>query len=160
MRAVDLAEPFPVVRLTTDAATAARMIGEGRLAGLIVCEEDGTPHTVLDGSQVVRFMIPEYVQEDPKLALVYGEDAATQLVDRMATKTVQDILPRRHDRTELPVVDGDATTIEIAAVMARMHSPLVAVLDEDGKVAGVVTASRLLERIFADRAAGSEDAAS
>ena len=149
MRAADLAEPFPLVLLTTEASTAARMIGEGRLAGLIVCEEDGTPHTVLGGSQVVRFMIPEYVQEDPRLALVYGEDAAGKLVDRLSSTTVRDLLPRRQDRTELPVVDADATTVEIAAVMARMRSPLVAVLDDDGKVSGAVTASRLLERIFA-----------
>ena len=158
MRAVDLAEPFPTVLLTTDAATAARMIGEGRLAGLIVCEEDGTPHTVLGGSQVVRFMIPEYVQEDPTLARVYGEDAAAKLVDRLSSGTVRDLLPRRQDRTELPVVDGDATTVEIAAVMARMRSPLVAVLDDEGRVSGAVTASRLLERIFTGGTSG--DAAS
>ena len=148
VRAVDLAEPFPTVLLSTEAVTAARMIGEGRLAGLIVCEDDGTPHTVLGGSQVVRFMIPEYVQEDPTLARVYGEDAAAKLVDRLSTRTVRDLLPRRQDRTALPVVDRDATTVEIAAVMARMHSPLVAVLDDEGRVSGAVTASRLLERIF------------
>lgn len=158
MRAEDLAEPFPTVLLTSDAVAAARMIGQGRLPGLIVCEEDGTPHTVLGGSQVVRFMIPEYVQEDPTLALVYGEDAAAKLVGRLATKTVHDLLPRRQDRTELPAVDGDATTVEIAAVMARMRSPLVAVLDSEGRVSGAVTASRLLERIF--DGAEREDASS
>ena len=41
MRARDLAEPFPTVSLSTQALAAARMIGEARLPGLIVCEEDG-----------------------------------------------------------------------------------------------------------------------
>ena len=73
MRAVDLAEPFPTVSLDTDALVAARMIGEARLPGLIVCDDDGSPHTVLGGSQVLRFMIPRYVQDDPTLARVYDE---------------------------------------------------------------------------------------
>ena len=49
------------------------------------------------------------------------------------------------------MVDRGATTLEIAAVMARMHSPLVAVVDEDERVIGAVTVSRLLEHLFPDR---------
>ena len=149
MRAGDLAEPFPTVSLSTQALAAARMIGEARLPGLIVCEDDGSPHTVLGGSQVLRFMIPQYVQDDPTLARVYDADAAEKLLGRLSDKTVHDLLPRRQDRNDLPVVDLDATTVEIAAVMARLHSPVVGVLDQ-GRVVGAVTVSRLFEHLFPD----------
>jgi CBS domain-containing protein len=61
---------------------------------------------------------------------------------------VQDLLPRRQDRDELPVVDPDATTLEVAAVMVQMHSPIVAVVDESGQLLGAVTLSRLFEVLF------------
>lgn len=148
MRARDLAEEFPIVSLTTDALTAARMMGERRHPGLIVCDGEGRPHTVLPGSQVLRFMIPPYVQEDPTLARVYDERRSDELLTKLSHKSVHDLLPKRQDRDELPVVDPDATTLEVAAVMARMHSPVVAVVDDGGQVLGAVTLSRLFEVLF------------
>jgi CBS domain-containing protein len=41
------------------------------------------------------------------------------------------------------VADADDTIIEVAEVMARLRSPLVAVV-KDNKLHGVITASRLL----------------
>lgn len=148
MRARELAEWFPIVSLTTDALTAARTMGDQRHPGLIVCDGDGRPHTVLPGTQVLRFMIPSYVQDDPALARVYDERGSDELLSKLSTKTVADLLPRRQDRTELPVVDPDATTLEVAAVMTRTHSPIVAVVDDEGQVLGAVTLSRLFEVLF------------
>jgi CBS domain-containing protein len=147
MRAGDMAEPFPTVGLRTNALTAARTMGDQRLPGLIVCEEDGRPYTILGGSQVVRFMIPAFVQDDPTLARVYDETASEKLMTRLSGRTVQDLLPERRDRDELPIVDEDATILEVAAMMARMRSPLVAVVDGD-RVVGAVTVSRLFEVLF------------
>ena len=148
MRARDLAEEFPVVELSTDAVTAARTMGRLRHPGLIVIDDEGHPHTVLPGSQVLRFLVPTYVQDDPALARVYDEHRAQELLTQLSTKTVRDLLPKRQDRNELPIVDHDATTLEIAAVMVQMHSPIVAVLDEADRLLGAVTASRLLEVLF------------
>ena len=159
MRAGDLAEPFPTVSLSTQAMAAARLIGEARLPGLIVCEDDGSPHTVLGGSQVLRFMIPQYVQDDPTLARVYDDRAAEKLLGNLSTKTVRDLLPRRQDRNDLPVVDRDATTVEIAAVMAQLHSPVVALVDR-GRVIGAVTVSRLFEHLFPELPRNGQDPSS
>ena len=149
MRARDLAEAYPIVSLSTQALAAARMIGEARLPGLIVCDDDGAPHTVLGGSQVLRFMIPQYIQDDPALARVYDEASSEKLLSRLSDRKVSDLLPKRQDRDDLPVVDTNATTVEIAAVMARLHSPVVGVL-EGGRVVGAVTVSRLFEHLFPD----------
>lgn len=61
---------------------------------------------------------------------------------------VRDMLPRPADADKLPVVDPEATTIEVAAVMARMHSPVAAVVDGD-RVLGAITVSQLLTRAAA-----------
>jgi CBS domain-containing protein len=140
MRARDVAEPFPLVTVDTEAIEAARLLAERRLPGLIVLDRAGRPHAILPGSQVLRFMIPRYIQDDLSLAYVLDERHADRLSEALAGKTVQQLLPRRD---ELPVVDGDATAVEIAAVMARWHSPLVAVVERD-QLLGAVTVSRLL----------------
>jgi CBS domain-containing protein len=136
---------FPTVGLDDDAAAAARLLAERRLPGLVVVDAAGLPHSVLPGSQVLRFVIPGYVQDDPMLARVYDERHADLLTGKLAGTPVRALL--RVERTEPPVVDGKSTTVEIAAVMARLHSPLVAVT-EHGRYLGVVTVSSLLGRML------------
>ena len=150
MRARDLAVPYPTVSVDTDALEAARTLARERLPGLIVCNSDGRPYTVLPGSQVLRALVPSYIQEDPPLARAYDEKASDELTRNLASMTVGDVLRAMDDRIEpdeIPVVDQDATTIEIAAVMAQMHSPVVAVLAGD-EVLGAVTGSRLLDALL------------
>jgi CBS domain-containing protein len=147
MTARKLAEPFPVVTADTDAMDAARAVAAGRLPGLIVCTDGGRPYTVLPGSQVLRFLIPAYLQGEPGLARALDEQASDELCRKLTRSTVRDLLPEPQDLDELPVVDGDSTALEVAAVMARMHSPLVAVVVDD-RVVGAVTVSRLLEYLL------------
>ena len=145
MRARDLAEDYPLVSLTDDALTAAQLIAGQRRPGVVVIDADGKPVTVLPGSQVLRFIIPGYVQEDPSLARVYDErGGAEACVNKLAGRTVKELLPPKEKRYEIPMVSGDATVIECAATMARLHSPLLLVSDND-TIHGVVTTSHLLE---------------
>ncbi len=146
MRARELSEPYPTVALDSQAMEAAQAMAGQRLPGLIVCDEEGHPYTVLPGSQVLRFLIPRYVQDDPALARVFGEKASDEMWGKLSASTVRDVLPPKQDADELPIVDGDATTIEVAAVMARMHSPIVAVVEGDD-VLGAITVSRLLAHL-------------
>jgi CBS domain-containing protein len=136
------------VSLDTDAMVAARLLAGQRLPGLIVLGDDGRPYTVLPGSQVLRFVVPRYVQDEPTLARVYDEKASDELCRALTRSTVKDLLPAKRDVDEIPIVDSDATTIEIAAVMAQVHSPIVAVVDDDGVVLGAVTVSRLLDHLL------------
>jgi CBS domain-containing protein len=150
MTARKLAQPFPIVTPETDAMEAAQTLAAQRLPGLIVCGDDGRPYTILPGSQVLRFLIPTYVQDDPALARALDEQASDELCRKLVHSTVRDLLPQPPDLDELPVVDADATALEVAAVMARMHSPLVAVVDErDGnQVIGAITVRQLLEYLL------------
>ncbi len=144
MRAGEIAEQYPVVGVDVPALEAVRLIGRDRLPGLVVTETDGTPKAVLPASQIVRYMVPDYVQRDPSLARVVSEKAADKIAARLRTATVGDLLPERVQ--ELPVLQADDTVLELAAVMARLRSPLCAVVAE-GRIIGVVTAAHLLELV-------------
>ena len=143
-----MAEDFPVVSLDDDARAAVELLASHRLPGLIVTNEDGSPFTVLPASQVVQFLVPTYVQDDPSLARVIDESMADQIADKLAGVTVRELLPTQP--TELSAVKHDDTALEIAAIMARLRCPLVVVL-KDQKILGAVTASRLLELVMAPR---------
>ena len=137
-----MAEDFPVVSLDDDARQAVELLASRRLPGLIVTRPDGTPYAVLPASQVVRFLVPSYVQDDPSLARVIDESLADRVADKLAGVTVRKLLP--DEPSEIPQVNYDDTILEIAAIMARLRCPLVVVV-RDRKIVGAITASRLLE---------------
>jgi CBS domain-containing protein len=145
VRARDLAQDLPTVTPDDSALTAARLIAGKHLPGIAVVDADGRPVAVLPASQVLRRLVPGYIQEDPSLARVLDEVSADQLgAQALRDKLVRDLLPQAKHRVELADVDGDATVVECAAEMARMRSPLLVVI-EDGQVKGLLTASHLLE---------------
>lgn len=141
MHAEQMAEDFPVISIDSNALDAARMLAEHRLPGIVVTDAAGKPYAVLPASQVVRFIVPQYVQDDPSLAGVLDESMADRAADKLSGKTVRDVLPEH--LLNVPAAHADDTIIEVAALMARLRSPLIAVM-KDGKLHGVITASRLL----------------
>ena len=142
MHAEEMAEEFPVITMDSNALDAARLLAEHRLPGILVTDETGRPFAVLPASQVVRFIVPTYVQDDPSLAGVLNESMADHAADKLGNKTVRQVLPEH--LTDVPPANADDTIIEVAALMARNRTPLIAVM-KDGKLFGVITASRLLE---------------
>jgi CBS domain-containing protein len=148
MRARELAAAYPTVTLDADALEAARLLATRHLPGVLVVDGDGAPHAVLPASRLVGLLVPPYVLEDPALAAVVDERHADRLCAELAGRSVADVLPREKARP--PLADADDTALEVAALMAREHSPLVAVVDprEGGRLLGVITASRLLDRLL------------
>jgi len=142
MHAENLAEEFPVITVDTDALEAARILAEHRLPGILVTDAKARPYAVLPASQVVRFIVPGYVQDDPSLAGVINESWADKAAEKLGGKKVRDVLPEH--LTDVPAAKADDTIIEVAALMARHHSPLIAVVKDD-RLLGVITASRLLD---------------
>ncbi len=148
MRARDMAEDYPLVQLSDDALDVARLMAEERRPGVVIVDEAGHPVTVLPGSQVLRFLVPGYVQDDPSLARVFGEQSAAEAcVDKLRRRPVRELLAPKERRSELAQVPGDATVMECAATMARLHSPLLVVSDDD-VVHGVITSSHLLRMLL------------
>lgn len=146
MRAGDLASFHPTVSLDSRAIDAARLLASADLPGLIVTDDYGRPCTVLAGTAVLQLAVPNYYLEDPALARVVDEAAADVFLGALGDRTVRECLPPAP--RELAVVDLSATVLEMAALMARTRTPLVAVVDRD-ELVGAVTLDRLLESALA-----------
>lgn len=146
MRARDLMTGYPAVRLDTPAIEAAWLLAREDLPGLVVVDERGLPRTVLPGTQVLRLGVPAYIQDDPTLAPVVDEASADLFLRELGDRTVAQCLP--DEPRELAVVSPDATVLEIAALMARSRTPLVAVVDPNEGLLGAITLATLMDRIM------------
>ncbi|MGW0697878.1 CBS domain-containing protein [Streptomyces sp. NPDC002867] len=145
MRARDLAEPYPFVTTDDAAMDAARMLAGRSLPALLVLDADGQPYAIVPGSQLVRQLLPVYLLDDPLLAAVVDERHDADVTERLAGLTVAEWAPR--NLFPPPVVGPDARPMEVAALMARTHSPLVAVIERDAdgvRLLGTVTAAHLM----------------
>jgi predicted transcriptional regulator len=129
--------------MDTAALTAVRRLASERVTGLVVVDQAGRPTRVLPATQVLRLGLPRYCVDDPTLARVIDEAHADVFFRELADRTLSDALPR--SAGELPVVDQDATVLEIAALMARTGCPLVPVVDSRGVMTGAVTLPTLLD---------------
>ncbi|PWI13165.1 hypothetical protein DI272_02725 [Streptomyces sp. Act143] len=149
MRARDLAVGYETVSVDSDALDAARLLAEHRLPGLLVLDERGEPKAILPASQMVKVLVPAYVIEDPTLAAVVDEKHADRLCASLEGRTVGDCLSSKAEPP--PIAAPDDTALEVAALMARVRSPLVAVAEKDKAgthLIGVITASHLLHELL------------
>ncbi|CAM5677833.1 CBS domain-containing protein [Streptomyces canus] len=157
MRARDLAVAYETVSVDSDAMDAARLMAEHKLPGLLVLDERGEPKAILPASQMIKVLVPAYVVEDPALAAVVDEKHADRLCQTLAGRRVGDCLSNK--AAPPPIADPDDTALEVAALMAQVRSPLVAVAEKvkarpggrepDGiRLLGVITASHLLHELL------------
>ncbi|GAB3154642.1 CBS domain-containing protein [Microbispora hainanensis] len=142
MQARDVVVNLPTVTVHDPVARAVRIMVLNRMPGLIVVDGRGRPGWVLPGTQVLRLTVPGAYQEDPALARAIDEAHADRFWQELDGITVGECLPPQPPR---PVtVPLDATLLEVAALMTRMRSPITAVVDSDGTLAGAITLERLL----------------
>ncbi len=114
----------------------------GRLPGLVVVDGLSRPWVLLTATQVLRLVVPGSYQEDPALARTVDEQSADHFWLEVTDLTVGDCLPREPRK---PVtVSAEATLLEVAAVLVRSNSPVVAMTGRGGVLAGVITLERLL----------------
>lgn len=142
MHASNIAVNLPTVTVNDPVTKAVRLMALGRMPGLIVVDGRGRPATVLPGTQVLRLAVPGAYQEDPALCRTIDEAHADLFWGELGELTVGDCLPRQPPTPA--TVPLDATLLEVAALMARLRSPLVAVVGRDGALTGAITLERLL----------------
>lgn len=145
MHASDIAVEFPTITLDDPVTRAVKIMGDRRIPGLIVVDHKSRPRCVLPGSQVLRMIIAPTYQRDPALVRTIDEAHADLFWQELGNRTVGDCLPPQP--TKQVAVHEDATLLEVAGLMARMHSPLVAVVGTDGRLTGCITLTMLLANL-------------
>jgi CBS domain-containing protein len=142
--ALGLCGPQATLRADASAAEAAALLTRVETSAALVIDEGGVLAGILSDEDLLRRLLPGYVGETTSLARVLEEGTAEELWHRLEARTVRDLLLPPPDVA--PVVDREATLIEVASVMVRARVRLVAVVDE-GRVVGGITIDHLLSHL-------------
>jgi CBS domain-containing protein len=135
MKARNLASPRETLRIDEPAGEAARVLSRHDVRAVLVVKPTGALAGVLSDSELLRGLLPAYLEDNPALARVLEESAAEALDRRLEGRTVEDLMPS--DREAMPVVGGDDTLIEVAEVMVRSRASLVGVVDQGRLIGGI-----------------------
>lgn len=147
MHAAGVVEALPTAQLSDDLLAAIRAVVRHGLPGLVAADAEGGLVGYLSSTDLLRLVLPRYLQEDSCLARVFDEENADRIGAALVGARVGDVIGT--GETAMLVARPQATVVEIAELMARQGCPLVLVEREGGGILGVVTANRLLEKIVA-----------
>jgi CBS domain-containing protein len=142
MHAADVVEAMPTARPDDEVLSAVRMVCRQRLPGLVVADERGDLVGCLSSIDLLRLVLPRYLQDDPGLARVFDEEHADRIAAALAGTSIREVLGGATNR--IPMVRSQATLVEIAEQMVLRSCPIVLVKGEDGGTLGIITANRLL----------------
>lgn len=148
MKARNLASPRDTVRLNDPASEAARILARHDVRAVLVVDPAGGFVDVLSDSELLRALLPSYVEDDEALARVLEEAASDVLFRRLEGRLVADLVPS--ERGADPVVNGDDTLVESASAMVRSRASMVGVVD-DGRLVGGISIDDLLTHLLGRR---------
>lgn len=135
MKARNLASPHMVLQREASATEAAAVLSRHDIRAVLVVDGAGEFVGVLSDSELLHALLPPVVYENEVLARVFEEGASDVLYRRLQGRTVGDLMPEERDAA--PIVGGDDTLVEVAAVMVRARASLVGVLDDERLVGGI-----------------------
>jgi CBS domain-containing protein len=135
VKARNLASPRETLRTDDPASEAARILSRHDVRAVLVVDPGGHLAGVLSDSELLRGLLPAYIEENEALARVLDEAASDALYRRLEGRTVADLVPS--DREEAPLVEGGDTLVEVAAIMVRARASLVGVVDEGRLIGGI-----------------------
>lgn len=143
-------EPLPLVTRDTDGVAAMEILAGHPASGVVVQNAQGVVEAVVPGVDLLRLVVPRYVLDDPRLAHVYDEAGAEELVTRLRGRTIGDLLDdgRVRPRPVPPSVLPEDTVMEIAALMCTERLPLILVRDRAGRLHGGIILSRLMQALL------------
>lgn len=149
MHARDLVVPLTVVSVTSSVRDAARQLADQQAPALIIIDESGTAVGAVTATQLLRMALPGYLSQAPGLTRTYAEGSVASVIDECADRTVGSCLSGE-PRTSL-TVDAGSRLLEVAELMARADSPVVAVVDSSQAIVGAVTADAVMRALVQSR---------
>lgn len=140
MRARDLVRPYPTLSSGAPAIRAVQLAAATSVRSFLVVDPSGALIGVLSNTDILRAMLPTYLEDSPSIAGVIPSNQADLLYKHGQRKRVGNVV------TQDAAVAPDATLVKIMSVMVSTRAPLVGVVDE-GRLLGGISLDQVLESL-------------
>jgi CBS domain-containing protein len=127
----------PVVQADADALEVVTSLVDNHWDGLVVVDEKMWALATVSLAQVLRLALPDYIEEDVSLALVYAERVADTFAETLRGRKVHEVMPRPAAKYPPVIVRPEATLLEVAAGMAVRKTAIVAVVESSRTIGSV-----------------------
>ncbi|MBU1178558.1 CBS domain-containing protein [Patescibacteria group bacterium] len=115
-------------------AEAVEQMVANRTNSLIVVDDSKKPIGVVSSHLLILETVPEYLKDSPKAAAYDAEGIFEKYAEQAKDKKVVDFMFK-----DIHILTLDDTMIEAATHASEGAKRILPVVDEDGKLAGVIT---------------------
>lgn len=136
----------PAVFISSSATleeTLRKMINERRNS-LLVVAEDGTLSGMVNAIDIIKAVLPDYMEESNLAARFSNLDLLKEDAERVKDTLVTDFMER-----EIPTIKVEGNLIEAAAIAAHSGRGRIAVVNSKNEPVGVLTRTELKQVIGA-----------
>ena len=123
--------------------TLQKMISEHRNS-LIVIAEDGTLEGMVNAIDIIKAVLPDYMEESNLAARFSNLDLLKEDAERVKDTVITDFMEK-----DVPTIKVDGNLIEAAAMAAHSGRGRIAVVNAENEPVGVLTRTELKQVIGA-----------
>lgn len=148
MKARDVMTAVSALRMDDPAEDLISLFERPRVRAVPVVSAEGELIGLVTDEDMLCAVLPPFVVEDPRLAAVLEEDAASDLRTRLEGERIGNVVRIR--RPGQPPVGLEDSLVEVTSAMVRAGDPAVAVVEND-VVVGLITVDDLLPVLLGHR---------
>jgi len=129
-----------VVTITEDKKIidAAILLKDKNINSLIVVNDKYEPVGTLSSHTLIREAVPVYLKGDSTIANSVSEDTFEKYPKMLKDKDIKELM-----HTHYHVLSPDDAMIEAAANSVKVHRKIMPVVDDGGKLVGIITRSNI-----------------
>lgn len=134
-----------VITITEDKtiADAAALMKKGNINSLIVIDAENKPVGTLSSYTLIREAVPVYLKGDATVGDFSNEGAFDKFARMQKDRNIKEIM-----HTHYHILSINDTMIKAAANSINVHRKIMPVVDENGKLVGIITRSNIGKAFF------------
>lgn len=138
VKIADIMRPPHLIKETQTLKEALTTMIEERCNSLTVVKEDGTYAGRLSTVDIIKEVLPDYMEDDTVAARFANADLLREDASRVKDKQVKEFM-----MTDVPTINVDDSVVEAAVLAAKQGHGRITVVDAEAKPVGIMTRTEI-----------------
>lgn len=138
VRIADIMRPPHIIKETQTLKDALETMIQERCNSLTVVTEDGTYAGRLGTINIIKEVLPDYLEDDVVAARFANAELLREDAGRVKDRYIKDFM-----MTDVPTINVDDSVVEAAVLAAKQGFGRITVVDADNKPIGILTRTEI-----------------